>query len=141
MIADGGEIKARPLHWREHASPEIENVARGAPKQLSEPMGKDTGYVADMAPAKNAVMDVIEEGGPILWSGRGLESPARDVADVTTQNSLRSWLWLPHDAWLSPNPTTLGVSTSHPAAFMIVFVYVGAWLASTGTRWRASQRG
>jgi low affinity Fe/Cu permease len=24
--------------------------------------------------------------------------------------------------------TTLGVSTSHPAAFMIVFVYVGAWL-------------
>lgn len=25
--------------------------------------------------------------------------------------------------------TTLGVSTSHPAAFVIVFVYLGAWLA------------
>jgi hypothetical protein len=56
MIADGGEIKAQPPHWREHASPEIEDVARGAvSEQLSELMGKDTGYVADMAPAKNAV--------------------------------------------------------------------------------------
>ncbi len=25
--------------------------------------------------------------------------------------------------------TTLGVSTSHPAAFVVVFIYVGAWLA------------
>ena len=25
--------------------------------------------------------------------------------------------------------TTLGVLTSHPAAFMVVFIYVGAWLA------------
>ena len=31
-----------------------------------------------------------------------------DVADATTQNSLRSWLWLPHDAWLSPNPDNFG---------------------------------
>jgi low affinity Fe/Cu permease len=25
--------------------------------------------------------------------------------------------------------TALGVSTSHPAAFVVVFIYVGAWLA------------
>jgi hypothetical protein len=41
MIADVGEIKAQPPHWREHASPEIEDVARGAvSEQLSELMGK-----------------------------------------------------------------------------------------------------
>ena len=50
MIADGGEIKAQPPHWREHASPEIEDAARGAvSEQLSELMGKDTADLVQKA--------------------------------------------------------------------------------------------
>jgi hypothetical protein len=61
MIADVGEIKAQPPHWREHASPEIEDTARGAvSEQLSELMDKDTADRVQKACAERSRQNRLE---------------------------------------------------------------------------------
>ncbi len=48
--------------------------------------------------------------------------------------------------YFAPTRTRLGVLMAHPAAFLVLACYVGAWLASIprasiGSRWRPLPRG